>query len=265
MDINKKMYQAKVSSLDFSSPDAPAIINRWCSEQTNGCIEEVIKETQASLMYLLNALYFKGVWVEKFQESATRLEEFCGENGTKSKVQMMNQTEHFRYAYEETFCMAEFPYGNEAFSMVVVLPDEGQELDGVLEQLTFENWKKLNAQMRGQALSVKFPKFELHYKKDLIDDMKTLGVKDAFDEKADFSALSPAKLFLTLLEQYTYIKVDEKGTEAAAITVGGFDLMAPGPLSPSEVVPFHMNRPFAFFIKEKSTGTILFMGKITKL
>ena len=265
VDINKKMYQAKVSSLDFSSPDAPAIINRWCSEQTNGCIEEVIKETQASLMYLLNALYFKGVWVEKFQESATRLEDFCGENGTKSKVQMMNQTEHFRYAYEETFCMAEFPYGNEAFSMVVVLPDEGQELDGVLEQLTFENWKKLNAQMRGQALSVKFPKFELHYKKDLIDDMKTLGVKDAFDEKADFSALSPAKLFLTLLEQYTYIKVDEKGTEAAAITVGGFEMMAPGPLSPSEVVPFHMNRPFAFFIKEKSTGTILFMGKITKL
>ena len=266
VDLNKKMYQAKVSSLDFSSPDAPAIINRWCSEQTNGCIEEVIKQIpDEARMYLLNALYFKGIWTEKFKKSATKLEDFCGEDGNKSKVQMMNQTENYAFKYNKTFCMAEFPYGNAAFSMVVILPNEGQKLDDVLGTFTYESWKKWNVQMYGQGLNVKFPRFELKYKKDLIGDMKAMGIKDAFNPfVSDFSTMSSSDLFLGILEQYTYIKVDEEGTEAAAVTVGGMLDNAVMP-SPKEPYPFHMNRPFAFFIKEKSTGTILFMGKITKL
>lgn len=266
VDVNRKMYKAKVANLDFSSSDAPGIINRWCSDQTNGCIKEVIKNIpDDARMYLLNALYFKGIWKEKFQESSTKLDFFYPGDGSKYYVDMMWQSEKFRYSYDETFCMAEFPYGNEAFSMVVVLPDEGQKLDEVLDKLTFDYWKELNENACEQKLSVCFPRFELKYKKDLVDDMRAMGMKDAFNaDMADFSAMSSSPLFLGLLDQYTYIKVDEKGTEAAAVTVGGMlDAAAPGPST--DILPFHMNRPFAFIIKEKSTGAILFMGKVTKV
>ena len=266
VDVNRKMYKAKVANLDFSSSDAPGIINRWCSDQTNGCIKEVIKNIPDNArMYLLNALYFKGIWKEKFRESSTKLDFFYPEDGSRYYTAMMWQNEKFRYSYDETFCMAEFPYGNEAFSMVVVLPDEGQKLDEVLDKLTFDYWKELNENACEQELSVCFPRFELKYKKDLVDDMCAMGMKDAFDaDMADFSAMSSSPLFLGLLGQYTYIKVDEKGTEAAAVTVGGMlDAAAPGPST--DILPFHMNRPFAFIIKEKSTGAILFMGKVTKV
>lgn len=161
------------------------------------------------------------------------------------------------------FSIAEFPYGNEAFSMVVLLPAEGKTLNESLEGLTYDNWKLWNEQPVLSSLSVKFPHFELKYKKDLIKDMKAMGMVDAFNcDKADFSALSPAELFIGLLDQHTYIKVDEEGTEAAAVTIVGLNLTSAGPSHP---VDFHIDRPFVFMIKEKSTGTILFMGKITKL
>ena len=265
VDVNKKMYKAKVSNLDFSSPDAPKVINNWCSDQTNGCIKEVIKKIpEDAQMYLLNALYFKGIWKEKFNESKTSTDVFVNADDSHTLAKMMKQTNKFHYSYDEIFAMGEFPYGNEAFSMVVILPDEGQKLDDVLDKLTYEYWKELNNHSANQELNVKFPRFKLAYKKDLVDDMKAMGIKDAFTRNADFSTMSSSPLYLGLLDQYTYIEVDEKGTEAAAVTVGGM-LESAAPPSESTIIPFHMNRPFAFIIKEQSTGTILFMGKVTKL
>ena len=264
IDVNKKMYQAKISNLDFTSSNAPTVINDWCADQTNGCIKEVVKTIpEEARMYLLNALYFKGIWKNQFKKTSTKIEDFCGVDGIKSKVHMMNQTGNFKYTYGGKFCMAEFPYGNEAFSLVVVLPDEEQKLDEVLDRLTFDYWKELNDKLVPANLNVKFPCFELKYKKDLVEDMIAMGLKDAFDEeRANFSNISTSPLFLGLLDQHTYIKVDEEGTEAAVVTVGGYLDNSVGPSNP---FTFHMNRPFAFFIKEKSTGTILFMGKVTKL
>ena len=265
VDVNKSMYNAKVSNLDFSSAKAPGVINRWCSDQTNGCIEKVVSEIpKGARLYLLNALYFKGIWKEKFKESNTKLEYFYNADGSKSHVDMMHQSEKFMYSYDDIFCMAEFPYGNEAFSMVIVLPDEGKNLDDVLDKLTYDYWKELNQNACEQELGVALPRFEIKYKKNLNDDMKAMGMKDAFDDsKADFSAISSSPLYLSLLNQSTYIKVDEEGTKAAAVTLGGLWAGAPGPSS--SILPFWVNRPFAYLIKEKSTGTILFMGKVTKL
>ena len=147
--------------------------------------------------------------------------------------------------------------------MVVLLPDAGKTLDECLPQLTYENWKTWNEQMRGRSLAVKFPKFELKYDKDLVDDMQAMGMKDAFHaDDADFTKMSAADLFIGIFKQFTYLKIDEEGTEAAAVTVTG---MVETSVGPSTEIDFYMNRPFAFMIKEKSTGSILFMGKITTL
>ncbi len=175
---------------------------------------------------------------------------------------MMNQTEMFNYTKNSTFSIAELPYGNEAFSMVILLPSGGKTLDESLSELTSENWKEWNSNMAGKQLQVKLPRFKVEYDKTLIDDMIAMGMKDAFDgNKADFSKMSAAELYVGILQQFTYINVDEEGTEAAAVTVGGMLDSAGLPVT----IPFYVDSPFAFMIKEKSTGAILFMGKVTKL
>ncbi|WP_291528488.1 serpin family protein [Bacteroides sp. UBA939] len=262
VDVNMRMYDACVQELDFESPTAKNVINQWCAEQTNNCIKEVIKVIPGDVrMYLINALYFKGIWKSQFRKSDTRQENFTNSNGIEQKVDMMNQTETFNYTHNNAFSIAEFPYGNEAFSMVVLLPAEGKTLDESLTELTCENWKEWNESLYSKELLVKLPRFNVKYDKSLIDDMVAMGMKDAFDIKADFSKMSKEELFIGLLQQFTFVYVDEEGTEAAAVTIGGMVTSVGPPTS----VPFYVDRPFAFMIKEKSTGAILFMGKITEL
>lgn len=264
VNVNKKVYGAQVQELDFTSPDAKDVINGWCAEKTDNCIKDVLKEIpEDARLYLLNALYFKGIWKNQFEKSNTKAEQFTNVDGTRSTVRMMNMFgERFNYTENEYFSIAEFPYGNEAFSMAVLLPAEGKSLEECLPQLTDEHWREWSNTLSDVTLNVKLPRFELKYDKDLMEDMQEMGMKDAFDSRcADFSEMSDAKLFVGLLEQYTYVKVDEEGTEAAAVTVGGM-LDSAGPGMDKQ---FYVNRPFVFLIKEKSTGVILFMGKVTKL
>lgn len=178
---------------------------------------------------------------------------------------MMNLYEaSISYAQNDYFAMAELPYGNEAFSMVILLPVEGKTLEECLPQLTEEHWAEWKDRLAVRTLNVKLPRFQMNYKKDLVGDMRALGMLDAFDaDKADFSGISAdEELYVSLLQQITYIDVNEEGTEAAAVTIGGLETTSPGP---SSVIPFYVNKPFAFLIKEKSTGVILFMGKVTEL
>jgi len=261
--LNQNYYDAEVSNLDFTSSTAKDVINQWCADKTNQRIKDVIEEIPADIkLYLINALYFKGTWTSKFDKSTTGSESFTNADGSKSMVPIMNQTGAFNYLQNDYFSMAEFPYGNGAFSMVVLLPAEGKTLDESLSGLTSEHWKKWNTEMNGAELKVKFPKFELKYDKDLKEDMEELGMKKAFNvDEADFSKMSAVDLYIGLLQQFTYIKVDEAGTEAAAVTVVGMLETSAGP---SSSIDFHINRPFAFMIKEKSTGAILFMGKVTR-
>lgn len=265
VNVNKKVYGAQVQELDFTSPDAKDVINGWCAEKTDNCIKDVLKEIpEDARLYLLNALYFKGIWKNQFEKSNTKAEQFTNVDGTRSTVRMMNMFgERFNYTENEYFSIAEFPYGNEAFSMAVLLPAEGKSLEECLPQLTDEHWREWSNTLSDVTLNVKLPRFELKYDKDLMEDMQEMGMKDAFDSRcADFSEMSDAKLFVGLLEQHTYVKVNEEGTEAAAVTVGGMMDSAVGPGMDKQ---FYVNRPFVFLIKEKSTGVILFMGKVTKL
>lgn len=175
----------------------------------------------------------------------------------------MNQTNSYAFNYNDYFWMAKFNYGNCAYSMTILLPDTDHTLEECLEAMTAENWKKWDKDWTLRTLIVKMPRFEMEYNKSLIEDMKALGMKDAFDPfLADFSNISDQSLFLDLLKQFTYLRVDEEGTEAAAVTIGGMVEAAPPPSTGP--VEFFLNRPFVFMINETSTGTVLFMGKVTK-
>lgn len=265
--VNQRMYDAEVSTLDFSSPKAPATINDWCADKTNGLITEVIDNIMPTArMFLLNALYFKGIWKNgyEFEKENTENEQFSNADGSLSMVPMMNQKNRFAFCENEDFKIARFDYGNGTYSMTVLLPRGDLSLDNSLKSLTPENWRKWNDEMNNETLIVKFPRLEIEYNKELIKDFEALGMRDAFNGNvADFSNISSEGLYIGLLKQFTYMKVDEEGTEAAAVTVVGvMKNAAPPRTAPKE---FFLNKPFAFLITENSTGSILFMGKVTGL
>ncbi len=262
VDLNKSMYDARVESLDLSTQESVKIINDWVSSQTNKAIKEVVSAPNSYVnMYLMNALYFKGIWRYPFKKSNTKEELFTNADGSSVEVPMMNLEESFIHIQTDDFNIAEFPYGNSAFSMVILLPAEGKTLDESLVNLTYENWSELYDDTRFEKLIVKLPRFELNSNKDLADDLKSMGIKDAFfEETADFSKLTPSPDFsMGVVDQVINIKVNEEGTEASTVTN-----IHKWPTSNSSR-RFHVDRPFAFMIKEKSTGTILFMGKVTKM
>ena len=265
VNINKEKYDAEVTSLDLSSPLALETINDWSAKQTEDLIPVIIDKLPEDMIFcILNSLYFKGGWESEFKESATVDELFTCADGKQSKVKMMRQKKVFWSCVNDNFKLAEFPYGNSAFSMVVLLPNEESTLEESLQAFTAEYWTE-SMQMKGKELDVHFPRFELKYEADLINVMKSLGITDIFDsESANLSKMTPDDIYVNLLKQSAYIKTDEKGTEAAATTIVGGNI-ALAPPTTFEKIDFNMNRPFAFLIKEKSTGIILFMGKVTEL
>jgi serpin B len=221
-------------------------------------LDEIAEDAR---MFLINALYFKGTWKSPFEVKATRKEAFARADGSSGSVDMMGQTHSFDYAKGDDYAMVDLPYGNGAFSMVVVLPDKGVALDEMIASMTADAWAEALGTMGRAEVDLRLPRFRMEYNKDLVSDMMALGMRDAFSShQADFSKMAKESLCLNMLKQLTYVSVDEAGTEAAAVTVGGM-----ATTSVPESVSFHVNRPFAFFIKEVSTGAILFIGRVNSL
>ena len=265
-DINRKMYNAEIKSIDFTSPNALSTINNWFSEKTNGKIKEGLgKISPDDDMYLINAFHFKGKWKNEFLQSGSFNKDFNNEDGSTTLVKMMSQTNEFGYTDNEYFSLAEFPYGNEAFSMVILLPKQESSLNESLGDLTLENWLTWSSELDTQELIVNVPRFELSGKDELDEAFKNMGIKDAMDKNAsDFTRMGTStfsdRLSLSRFEQSSYIEVNENGTEVASGSIGVMgDIIAPPHTS------FIVDRPFAFLIKEKSTGVILLMGKVVKL
>ena len=238
-------------------------INHWCDIKTSGCIKDILTEPLDDYcrMVLANALYFKGMWKNKFSKDDTKEKEFTNSDGSKSKVQMMSQSSMFLGYEGLDMDFVEFPYGNENYCMDVFLPHEDKKLDECMkdfDQKTFEEYLKKAAM--GEIL-VEMPRMKLNYKTSLVKPLKAMGMTDAFSDDADFSGISNEKTYISDVIQATFVNVDEEGTEAAAVTIATMknDIM------PMRTSTFFMNRPFAYIIREKTTGTILFMGKVRKL
>ena len=261
--LSDKKFIGETFNQKLSTTKTRDDINNWCDVKTHSCIKKVLSEPlpETCRMLLANALYFKGMWKNKFDKADTKEKEFTNSDGSKSKVQMMSQVSEF-LAYEGIdMDFAEFPYGNDNYCMDVFLPHEDKKLDECMknfDQKTFEEY--LNKAGKGEVL-VEMPRMRLEYMNSLVKPLKAMGMTDAFSEKADFSGLSDEKVSISDVIQATFVNVDEEGTEAAAVTVATLD----NSVMPMRTSTFYINRPFAYIIREKTTGTILFMGKVRKL
>lgn len=258
LKTNIDYFNAEVSSLNFRSPDAVKTINQWCSDKTNGLIPKVLDRiTDDQLMFLINAVYFKGIWVKQFKKEDTREADFTNEQNVSVKVNMMNITDTFAYAEDDFAQYLEMPYGNKAFSMTVILP-KSDPASTDFSSLTTERFNKAVEKMANEKVTVMLPRFKVINKFQLKPILQAMGMQKAFTTGAEFNGISDIKpLYIGFVQHDTYVEVTEEGTEAAAVTTGGMTTTSL-PSNPYLIV----NKPFAFVIKEKSSGIILFMGKM---
>lgn len=263
IDTNKQWFSAKVDNEDFSDSRIADIINQWAAQNTNNLITKVVtpQELEDAKMVLANALYFKGIWKEKFSKNTTRHEDFNTADGTTIKVSMMSLKKSFKHAYIDDGQLLEMDYKEGKYCMDILLPDKEKNLDNVIAALTAEKWNTWLSKIYSQEVNVRFPKLETKYDAELNVPLIGTGIVDAFSPlKADFSKMSEIGLYLSIVKQSCYLKVDEEGTEAAAVTIG---IMEPtADLPTHEPVNFIVDRPYLMVIREKQYGTILFTAAI---
>lgn len=266
----ENFYNADVNSI--AEKNAVKEINLWAAEKTNGKILQVIDNAENFWAMLINAVYFKGAWQAEFSEGATAPDEFKNADGTKAQIDFMNRTAWFNYAQTKSAKIIELPYknrvdkisaegeylGSEVFedidvSMYLINPEENvnpeTELKAALNGGSFEN----------RYVKLSFPKFKIEYSERLNDMLKNIGLKTAFDaNKAQFEKMFDyGNMWFTDVMHKTYITVDEKGTEAAALTAIGMG----GSSRPPEPLELKFNKPFYFAVSDNVSGEILFMGR----
>ena len=254
-------YSARVSNLDFSDPASPSVINRWCAENTAGRIDKMIENIDpATQMYLLNALYFKGMWTTPFDAANTRKDIFHG-NRRDSEVEFMHRTASFPYYIGPEGALLELPYGEGSFVMDIFLPAEGVSAEEFASGLDGEALSTLTGLLQTDRIKVALPKFKAEYETSLNATLQRLGMRAAFTPSADFSGMSREPLMISEVKQKTFIEVNEEGSEAAAVTSVAVmrTSLAPEPLE------FRVDRPFVFLIRERTSGTVLFMGLVRNL
>ena len=256
---NIENYAATVSQLDFSDPSAVDKINAWCNQTTEGLIPSILEEVNpTATVYLLNSLYFKARWESEFAPEKTQEGDFSALSGKMVKADFMQTQRMAAYVENERFTSTSLSYQNDSYVMRLILPQPKIGIDQVLQALSESDgnlWKNVVL----ADINLKMPRFTLENKMNLIPALQALGMKKAFTNEADFSSMSDIATYISLVQQATRLKVDEEGSEGAAVTVIEGDLMSP---LPEEKVDFFLDRPFLFQILEPATGTVLFMGQV---
>ncbi len=261
----RDFYAAEVSDLDFALPSAPVTINKWVSQKTNGKIDKIIETIPSdAILYLINAIYFKGTWSQQFAKSKTKTGRFTLLNGATKQHPLMSQTGRYRYLENGEFQAISLPYGAGSTSMYIFLPGKNSNLNAFLTNLNATTWESWMSKFRSQEGNITMPRFKLEYEAVLNNALKALGMELAFDSQhANFremgSASPGANVFIGEVKHKTFVEVNEEGTEAAAVTSGGMRATA-------YIPPFSMvvDRPFFCAIRDNQTGTVLFMGSIVE-
>jgi len=254
-------FDAEVAGLDFTDPASLDTINGWVSQSTKGKIESIIEKIGSlDVMFLINAIYFKANWVYAFDSEDTVAAAFHCADGTEQSVMMMSRSCRGRYQYNDLFEAADLRYGGGAYSMVVLLPREDRTLDEVLAALSASQWDEwMDGFVEHEEFNLDMPRFRLEYSALLNDTLAAMGMPDAFDPKvADFTGMSRdhgLELFISRIQQKTFLDVNEAGTEAAATTAVTvtYESATPG---------LYIDRPFLFAIRERFSNTTLFIGTI---
>jgi serpin B len=214
------------------------------------------------VMFLLNAIYFKGSWRTKFDSALTRSASFHPATGADQPAKLMFRQAEMSYTETSTYQAVDLAYGDSAFSMTVLLPKTGTTVEQLAASLTPASWQSLTSTFASRLVELALPKVTFSWKRGLIDDMKSLGMRAAFvPNGADFTRMSAGRqLYISLLQQNTFVAIDEQGTEAAAVTVVGVRAT-----SAPVVTEMRVDRPYVIVIRERLSGTILFMGKIVRM
>ena len=266
IDITKNYYEAGFKEVDFvkNTESTRQTINRWVEEKTKDKIKELIKPdilTELTRLVLTNAIYFKGKWMSQFKKESTKPAPFELTNGEKVELPMMNQAKEFNYSENDTVQILEMPYEGNKLSMVIFLPKEKKGIRGLENLLKAENVKDWLSTLRKQEVIVSLPRFKMTSEFLLNEALKSLGMADAFDMKlANFSGMTPdpVGLYISKVIHKAFVDVNEEGTEAAAATAVVMTLR--GMPEPKPV--FRADHPFIFIIRDKSSDSILFIGRV---
>lgn len=258
---NQQFYQAEVTDLDFGSPKATSTINRWVKQHTRNKIDKIIESINPDdVMFLINAIYFKGNWTTQFDPKLTTNQPFQLSSGQQKTVAMMSQRGDYRYYETDQFQAVNLPYGDRRVSMLIFLPKQASNLSQFYKVLTAENWQTWSQQFRSRPGSVQLPRFKMEYELELNQALSQLGMAEAFGRRANFSNLSDTPMQIDQVKHKTFVEVNEEGTEAAAVTSIG--IRATSVRLPEEPFTFKADRPFFCAIRDNQTGTLLFMGAI---
>lgn len=260
LDVNKEFYKAEVNALDFADPGAPNVINNWVSNKTKKKIPTIIDGGIPGdmMMYLINAVYFKGAWEQRFDKKQTEKGTFTRANGTTLQTDFMHVKRTFNVAATDVVEAIELPYGEKKFSMVVLKPRAGVDFARLTEKLRGTDlWSTLASSFSPLEVQLALPKFKFSYENKLNDELNDMGMGIAFTPAADFSGISVAPLTISEVKHKSFIEVNEEGTEAAAVTSVGMIMT-----SLPQVYTFNVDRPFLFAIREVTTGLILFIGQV---
>lgn len=260
----ERYYHAKTKEIDMLNAKSVRQMNDWVKKSTDGKISEIIKEplNPNTVAIILNAIYFKGNWKNKFDESNTKNNDFYLIDGTTKKTPFMELDGKIAYFENEYFQFASLPYSDEKISMNIVLPKEDVSLEQVEETLTSENWQQWKSSLSKREGAIFLPKFQVEYEVELNETLQRLGMITAFDEKAKFKNMieEEVPVWISQVMHKSYLEVNEEGTEAAAATSVEMETTS-APIGK----PFSMNvnRPFFTIITDDDTGTILFIGYIS--
>jgi serine protease inhibitor len=261
LDLNHQYFNARIEGLPFDDPESVNIINQWVDEQTSGRIKKIIEQIDPNdLMFLINAIYFKGDWTYKFDKNLTQPANFYGPHGAVYTCQLMQQESEFLYLQTYDFQAVDLPYGIGDFRMAIFLPFPEKNIDSLIANLTnqqLDQW--LNSFENRQGI-LEIPKFKMEYKLDLKEALSSLGMGIAFESGlANFKDIyeGPENAFISRVLHKSFVQVDEEGTEAAAVTSVTITLTSAGGA-------FYMraDRPFIFILHDTHSNTILFAGKI---
>lgn len=261
---NKEFYGAEVTALDFGDPGAPAIINAWVKDKTKDKIEKIVDSIDAqSVLFLINAIYFKGAWSTEFDKARTKDDVFTIGSGSQKRLPMMTQSGKYDYYEGRNFQAVSLPYGSGRVSMYVFLPAAGTGINQFLPSLTTANWDVWMKSFSKTQGAIVLPRFKVEYEITLNDALKALGMGVAFDpDRANFSGIfqTAQNAFISKVKHKTFAEVNEEGTEAAAVT--STEIQVTSAVQPRKSFTMVVDRPFFFAIRDNKTGSVLFLGSI---
>ncbi len=262
VDVNRSFFNATAENVNMKDPATADRINQWAANNTNDLIKNVVnpRDIENCVMVLANALYFRSRWAAPFDPSFTHRSDFDPLNGSRIKPETMEGELYAPYAVTPAGQLLELDYKSHRYCMDILLPDKDKDIRQVLADLTSSDWNSMIEQLNYNLVLVRMPKFKLKYDRALTNVLKAAGMPRALTPAAEFPYLSPVPTYLDWVKQACYLAVDEDGTEAAAVTIGGDYATS---AEPEPIIEFFVNRPFFLVIREKQKGNILFTAMIT--